>query len=94
MRIVDQYDAQHSRDIEPSKGILKDADDMQLVENIRRFKGQDPIPQEDTSRTVKVDGSFDDWAGAMEYLTYENDVEDRDCVGRGSNSYVNTSGTQ
>lgn len=90
--IVDQYDAEHSRDIEPSKGILKDAYYMQLVENIRRFKGQDPIPQEDTSRTVKVDGSFDDWAGAMEYLTYENDVEDRDCVGRGSNSYVNTSG--
>ena len=39
-----------------------------------------------------MDGSFDDWAGAMEYLTYENDVEDRNCVGRGSNSYVNTSG--
>lgn len=90
--IVDTYDAEYSRDIEPSTGILKDAYYTQLVTNIRNFKGQNAIPQEDTARTMTVDGEFDDWKDAMTYETYANDVEDRDFLGRGSHSYTNTSG--
>lgn len=90
--IVDTYDTEHSRDIEPSTGMLKDVYYTQLVENIRKLKGMEPVPQEEQARTISIDGSFADWGAAMAYQTYVNDVADRDSVGRGSTHYTNTSG--
>lgn len=42
--LPDQFSPKYSRDIEPSIGILKDHCYYQLVENVRRFKGTDPLP--------------------------------------------------
>lgn len=57
---VDQFDQEHSRDIEPMKGGHGDNYFYQAIDNIRRYKGvrrMSPVK----SRPIAVDGEFDDW---------------------------------
>ena len=88
----DQYNPEYSRDLEPSKGVLKDAYYCQLVENVRRFKGARPVPTVERFQTVSVDGTFADWADANTYYTYVNNIQDRACNGYVDYYYTNTSG--
>ncbi len=57
---VDQFDHEHSRDIEPMRGGHGDDYYYQFVSYVRRYKGARPLPFLE-SRLVKVDGRFDDW---------------------------------
>lgn len=57
---VDQFDQEHSRDIEPMRGGHGDDYYYQAVGFIRRFKGARPV-QPVSPRTIRVDGQFDDW---------------------------------
>ena len=57
---VDQFDQEHSRDIEPMKGGHGDNYYYQLVSNVRRYKGVPAIPLV-TSQPILLDGRFDDW---------------------------------
>lgn len=57
---VDQFDQEHSRDIEPMKGGHGDSYYYQMVDYIRRYKGTRPIPPV-RSQTVTIDGEFRDW---------------------------------
>ena len=57
---VDNFDAARSRDAEPCRGLWGDAYYMQLVANVRRYKGVREIPKV-TSRKVTIDGMFADW---------------------------------
>lgn len=57
---VDQFDQEHSRDIEPMRGGHGDDYYYQLIAHIRRFKGARPVPPL-RSQPVRVDGSFADW---------------------------------
>ncbi len=57
---VDQFDQEHSRDIEPMRGGHGDDYYYQFVSHVRRFKGARPLPSL-ASRPIKVDGRFDDW---------------------------------
>ncbi|MBE7500644.1 MAG: hypothetical protein HS113_10125 [Verrucomicrobiales bacterium] len=57
---VDQFDQEHSRDIEPMRGGHGDDYYYQLVSHVRRYKGARPPPPVRPPPTV-VDGQFADW---------------------------------
>ena len=57
---VDQFDQEHSRDIEPMRGGHGDDYYYQFVSYVRRYKGARPLPSLE-SRPIKMDGRFDDW---------------------------------
>jgi hypothetical protein len=58
---VDEFDAEHSRDIEPMKGGFGDNYYYQLVSYIRRFKGARALPAASAAKTIHIDGGFDQW---------------------------------
>ncbi|HSH15107.1 MAG TPA: hypothetical protein VLD18_03670, partial [Verrucomicrobiae bacterium] len=58
---VDQYDQEHSRDIEPMRGGHGDNYYYQLIANIRRYKGTRPVVPMTAAPTI-IDGQFGDWA--------------------------------
>jgi hypothetical protein len=58
---VDQFDQEHSRDIEPMQGGHGDNYYYQMVSYIRRYKGARPLPVV-TPAPIRIDGRFDDWA--------------------------------
>ena len=57
---VDQFDHEHSRDIEPMRGGHGDDYYYQFVSQVRRYKGARPLPGLE-SRPIQMDGRFDDW---------------------------------
>jgi hypothetical protein len=57
---VDEFDEEHSRDIEPMRGGHADDYYYQLVSYVRRYKGARPLPCLE-SRPIKIDGRFEDW---------------------------------
>jgi len=57
---VDEFDEEHSRDIEPMKGGHGDDYYYQFVNYVRRYKGVRPIPPV-KPHAVQMDGQFDDW---------------------------------
>ncbi|MEQ7128376.1 hypothetical protein ABN034_28115 [Actinopolymorpha sp. B11F2] len=101
---VDQFDWEHSRDIEPLRGgpaggfpegnHYQDAYYYQLVANVRRYKGVRPLPRASSPRSIQIDGYFDDWrAIGPEFRDHRGDTAHRDHPGWGTvGRYVNTSG--
>jgi len=59
---VDQFDQEHSRDIEPMRGGHGDDYYYQLVTYVRRYKGARALPVA-KPKPIVIDGSFDDWTG-------------------------------
>lgn len=57
---VDQFDQEHSRDIEPMRGGHGDDYYYQLVSYVRQYKGARPLPPA-LPQPITVDGRFDDW---------------------------------
>lgn len=57
----DQFNDENSRDAEPSKGVLKDYYYTQLVSNIRRYKGTNPIAVQNISKTIDINGGAEQW---------------------------------
>ena len=96
LAMVDQYDREHSRDIEPDKDGYLDTYYLQLAANIRRFKGakqrQKPSPEkkigcfgcfEDVYPYYRADKGMTihrDWPGFGDYY-YKNDSGRNDIVG-------------
>lgn len=75
---VDQFDQEHSRDIEPMRGGHGDDYYYQFVSHVRRYKGA-RAPQTLVSKPIQVDGHFEDWAGvAPEYRDTLGDPVHRD----------------
>ena len=90
---VDQYNSEFNRTIQPMKGGYTDNYYMQMVQNIRRYKGVRPIPENKGLTKIKIDGSFDDWdAVETVYWDTKGDVAHRNHAGYGGTHYVNTSG--
>ncbi|MBR5427499.1 MAG: hypothetical protein IK118_04065 [Clostridia bacterium] len=92
---IDNCDTEYSRDVEPSAGILGDNYYMQMVNYIAKFKGSQAVLPKGGSRTVDVDGSFDQWDdGSITavYKDYQNDTFDRDHRGFGDTYYRDDSG--
>lgn len=90
---VDQYNAEFNRGIHPMKGGYTDNYYMQMAQNIRRYKGVRPIPEQSGYSRIKIDGSFSDWGKIEnEFRDTQNDTFHRDALGYASIHYVNNSG--
>ncbi len=89
----DQYNDEFSRDIEPTKGELKDHYYYQLVNYSRQFKGARAIPTPSVSATIDLSAGQDQWASVEPYYAaYIGNTEDRNAPGYGNLVYTETSG--
>lgn len=91
---VDQFDRQCSRDIEMMRGGHGDNYYLQLIANVRRFKGASAIPPAGGG-TVSIDlaGGFGQWDGIKPlYRDPPGDTGHRDHRGVGGAHYENRSG--
>ena len=91
---VDQYDWEHSRDIEPNKGWGDRGDVyyLQLVDNVRRFKGMEAREKVSEQKTIVL-GETNQWADVLPYYShYKGNTSDRDHRGRYDRYYTNQTG--
>lgn len=89
----DQFDREHSRDIEPMRGGHGDNYYYQMAANIRRFKG---MPEVDfvgsAPRRIRIDGRFDDWRDVKpKYEASRGNAVRRDSRGWGDIVYRDSS---
>lgn len=90
---VDQYNAEFNRTIQPMKGGYTDNYYMQMAQNLRKYKGVRPIPQQQGISRINVDGDFSDWDPIrIEYRDTIGDTFHRNYKGYGGLVYVNESG--
>ncbi len=90
---VDQYNAEFNRTIQPMKDGYTDNYYMQLVQNMRRYKGVRPIPVAGSRKKISIDGKFNDWDKVkITFHDTRGDVAHRDHDGYGGLHYTNTSG--
>lgn len=90
---VDQFDYEHSRDIEPDCDGYLDTYYLQLTSNIRRFKGTYPMQRASDEKQIDVKGGFSQWKDVTPY--YKNPkglAAKRDCAGFAGSYYKNESG--
>lgn len=90
---VDQYNAEFNRTIAPMKGGWTDNYYMQMVQNIRRYKGVAEMPVYHRYQRMKMDGQFADWdAVDASYSDTKGDVIHRNHPGYGNHVYTDSSG--
>lgn len=90
---VDQYNSEFNRCIHPMKGGYTDNYYMQMAQNIRKYKGIRPIPEQKGIHSVKIDGKFLDWREIEnEFRDTRGDTFHRDAIGYAGIHYTNTSG--
>ena len=90
---VDQYNAEFNRTIQPMKGGYTDNFYMQMAQNIRRYKGVRPIPENKGTKNIRIDGNFKDWEKvAVEYRDTRGDVTERDAKGYAGLHYTDNTG--
>ena len=91
---VDEFDWDHSRDIEPVKswGNKGDVYYIQLIDNIRKFKGTDKQPAPSQPQKIRLD-LFEDWnqVGPL-YAAYKGNTKHRNELGKSNIHYLDTSG--
>ncbi len=83
---VDTASMEFSRDIEPMRGGYFDNYYMQLIDNIRAYKGVAPTLVQDTRKIIDLDGDFSQWDDIL--VTYTDPTGDCDkrrsrCFGNG-----------
>lgn len=91
---VDQFDWDHSRDIEPNKGWGDKGDVyyLQLVDMIRKFKGMTPAASASEEKTISL-RNVRDWDDVLPYYqSYKGNTMHRDARGRYDMYYTNNSG--
>lgn len=90
LAMVDQYDSEHSRDIEPDKDGYLDTYYLQLAANIRRFKGASQRVKASEEKTVTC---FEDFDGVLpEYRADKGITIHRNWPGFKGYHYKNDSG--
>lgn len=93
LAMVDQYDREHSRDIEPDKDGYLDTYYLQLASNIRRFKGASPRALASQPKTINIRAGIKQWKEVLPlYENHRGTALNRDYDGFGGLHYVNTSG--
>ncbi len=88
----DQFSPEYSRDIEPSKGILKDHYYYQLVENVRRFKGTDIPEKAEAEKTIDISGDAAQWDSVTPEYSHYKGIPERDSAGWVGYTYENHTG--
>lgn len=94
LSFVDQFDWDHSRDIEPTAGWGDKGDVyyVQLVDNVRRYKGMDKPQVCSPGRTINL-GRQGEWNGLLPYYkAYKGNTFHRDHRGRYNQYYTNNTG--
>lgn len=92
VRFVDQFDQEHSRDVEPMRGGHGDDYYYEMVSYIRRYKGVRPLPPI-SARPIAIDGRFDEWKNVQpEFRDDIGDPVHRDFAGNGNVHYTNNTG--
>ena len=90
LEFVDQFDQEHSRDIEPMKGGHGDNYYWQMVANIRRYKGTPELPRAATTTTIDIEGGFEQWGAVeSEFLNEAGRLIPRDWPGAAGLHYTN-----
>lgn len=88
---VDMADINNSRDVEPMEGGFGDNYYMQLIDNIRKFKGTANRVYVGDMTTVDINGSFSQWNSdgiTAVYTDYQNDTAIRFNEGWGTGNYL------
>ncbi len=89
----DEFNDEFSRDLEPTKGDLRDNYYYQLCYYVRKYKGCAEREKASAAKTVAVNGGADQWNDVGPYyVAYPNNVFDRDAKGYGSHYYTDDSG--
>ena len=89
----DQFNDENSRDIEPSRGDLKDHYYYLLVNYVRKYKGVRPIPTPGDPVAIDLSASQDVWSSVTPYYAaYIGNTGDRDAIGYGRTQYTEFSG--
>ncbi len=85
----DTFDDEYSRDIEPTKGELKDHYYNQLVYNIRKFKGVSKTLSYAANKTIDIKGDASQWDfdGVAIFNHYTDSTYERNDRGYGNASY-------
>ncbi len=94
MAFPDEFDWDRSRDIEPIKGWGDRGDVyyMQLVDNVRRFKGMVAPEKPSPEVTIRI-GKADGWDNVLPYyMHYKGNTLHRNHKGYGGDFYINNSG--
>ena len=90
---VDQYNAEFNRGIHPMKDGYTDNYYMQMIQNIRKYKGVRPIPINSGVNNISIDGIFDEWDKIkIEYRDTKGDIIHRNHKGYAGIHYKNNSG--
>jgi hypothetical protein len=91
---VDQFDQEHSRDIEPMRGGHWDHYYYLLAAAVRRYKGVRPPPPASAAKTIDPDGDWAQWNDVQpEYLDDLGDAARRDHPGYNRHcQYTNDTG--
>lgn len=89
----DQFNDEFSRDIEPTKGALKDHYYYQLVNFARQYKGCNPIPTPSGKTNIDISAGQEQWVAVEPYYAaYIGNTGHRDAAGYGDIHYTETSG--
>jgi hypothetical protein len=92
---VDQYSREKSRDIEPVKSWGDNGDNyyIQLVGNVRKFKGMQSQEPRSNPQTISLD-NMNEWNDVKpEYRDYKGDTKWRNAKGQGDSLvYINSTG--
>ncbi len=90
---VDTCDVEFSRDAEMMRGGYFDNYYMQLIDNIRAYKGTAPTLVQDTRKLIDINGSFDQWSDILvTYSDVKGDTADRNNMSFGKQTLTDTSG--
>ena len=90
---ADQFNDEFSRDIEPSRGALRDHYYYLFANYSRRFKGARPIPTPSGEKNIDIFGGCEQWADVQPYYAaYKGNAFGRDCRGWGSAYFKDDSG--
>lgn len=80
---IDAYNAEFNRDIEPSMHpLILDNYYLQMISNVRRYKGVRKLPVSNQSKQIKINGELDQWDDiSLEYLDDIADIQHRSTRG-------------
>ena len=90
----DQYDWNCSRDIEPNAGWVDKGDVyyMQLIDNVRKFKGMTPPEKASAPKTIEI-GKAGEWDDVAPYFaSYKGNTMHRNHKGHDDTHYTNNTG--
>ncbi len=89
----DAYNDEYSRDIEPTKGELKDVYYYQTVDYIRKFKGVRPTPTASEPKTIDINGGFSQWVDVgPEFAGFKGGTEPRNAKAFNVGTVTNNTG--